>query len=110
MQKHYLNVVQVAIEHDGKFLIIKRPAGKHAGGLLDFPGGKMEAIDEKNEWDILRFAAKREILEEVGLELEDDLKYIVSNHFIDSHPAHVIDTWFHCKIKKNRLNHHFFQS
>lgn len=37
--KHYLKVVEVAIEH------------------------------EQNEWDILRLAAKREIYEEVGLEL-----------------------------------------
>lgn len=66
--KHYLKVVEVAIEHDSKFLIIKRPEGKHAGGLLSFPGGKVEEIDEQNEWDILRLAAKREIYEEVGLE------------------------------------------
>lgn len=34
--KHYLKVVEVAIEHDKKFLIIKRPEGKHAGGLFAF--------------------------------------------------------------------------
>jgi 8-oxo-dGTP pyrophosphatase MutT (NUDIX family) len=65
--KFYLNIVEVAIEHDEKFLIIKRPEGNHAGGLLAFPGGKVEEIDEQNEWDILRLAAKRETLEEVGL-------------------------------------------
>lgn len=101
--KLYLNVVEVAIEHDGKFLIIKRPEGKHAGGLLAFPGGKVEEIDEQNEWDILRLAAKREILEEVGLDLKDDLKYITNNYFIDSVGAHVIDTIFHCKIDKTYL-------
>ena len=31
--KLYLNIVEVAIEHNDKFLIIKRPEGKHAGGL-----------------------------------------------------------------------------
>ena len=98
--KLYLKVVEVAIEHDEKFLIIKRPEGKHAGGLLSFPGGKVEEIDEQNEWDILRFAAKREILEEVGLDLKDDLKYIISNYFVDSIGSHVIDTIFHCKIEK----------
>ena len=102
--KHYLKVVEVAIEHDSKFLIIKRPEGKHAGGLLSFPGGKVEEIDEQNEWDILRLAAKREIYEEVGLELEDNLDYITSNYFIDSHDFHVIDTIFHCKIDKTALN------
>jgi 8-oxo-dGTP pyrophosphatase MutT (NUDIX family) len=101
--KLYLKVVEVAIEHDNKFLIIKRPEGKHAGGLLSFPGGKVEEIDEQNEWDILRLAAKREILEEVGLDLQDNLNYITSNYFIDSIGAHVIDTIFHCKIKKTDL-------
>jgi len=40
--KLYLNVVEVAREHDEKFLIIKRPESKHAAGLLSFPGGKVE--------------------------------------------------------------------
>lgn len=101
--KLYLNVVEVAIEHDEKFLIIKRPEGKHAGGLLSFPGGKVEEIDEQNEWDILRLAAKREILEEVGLDLKDELRYIISNYFVDSIGAHVIDSIFHCKIEKTDL-------
>jgi 8-oxo-dGTP diphosphatase len=101
--KLYLKVVGVAIEHDNKFLIIKRPEGKHAGGLLAFPGGKVEEIDEQHEWDILKAAAKREILEEVGLDLKDDLKYIISNYFVDSHGVHVIDTIFHCKIEKTDL-------
>jgi 8-oxo-dGTP diphosphatase len=101
--KLYLNVVEVAIEHDEKFLIIKRPEGKNAGGLLAFPGGKVEGIDEQNEWDILRLAGKREILEEVGLDLKDDLKYITNNHFVHDSGAHVIKTIFHCKIEKTNL-------
>ena len=103
--KFYLNIVEVAIEHDEKFLIIKRPEGKHAGGLLAFPGGKVEEIDERNEWDILRMAAKREILEEVGLNLKDDLKYITNNYFVGSSniAAHVIGTIFHCNIEKTDL-------
>ena len=40
--KLYLKVVEVAIEHDEKFLIIKRPEGKHAGGLLSFPGVRLK--------------------------------------------------------------------
>lgn len=102
--KHYLKVVECAIEHDDKFLIIKRPEGKHAGGLLSFPGGKVEEGDEQDESDILRSAARREILEEVGLDLKDDLTYITSHYFVGSNGAHVIDTLFHCQIKKTDLN------
>jgi 8-oxo-dGTP diphosphatase len=52
---------------------------------------------------MLRSAVKREVFEEVGLLLEDDLNYIVSNYFVDSFGAHVIDTIFHCKIQKTKL-------
>jgi hypothetical protein len=41
MNKTYLKVVECAIEHDSKFLVIKRPQGVHAGGMLAFPGGKL---------------------------------------------------------------------
>ncbi len=98
--KSYVNVVEVAIEHKEKFLIIKRPEGTHAGGLLSFPGGKVEESDAKKGGDILIEAAKREILEEVGLDLEDELHYVTSNHFVDSKKVNVIDSIFHCKIEK----------
>ena len=101
--KKYVKVVECAIEHDGKFLIIKRPSGVHAGGLLAFPGGKVEGVDEKAGYDILRSAVKREVFEEVGLKLQDDLNYVVSNFFVDSFGTHVIDTVFHCKIVKTKI-------
>ena len=63
--KVYLNIVEEDIEHNEKFLIIKRPEGKNEG-LLTFLAGKVEEIDEKNEWDILRLVVKREILQEEG--------------------------------------------
>jgi len=101
--KQYLLVVECAIEYQGKFLIIKRPAGLHAGGFLAFPGGKVEEIDEKNEYDMLRLAAKREVFEEVGLTLKDHLEYVVSNYFVDNFGRHVIDTVFYCKIEKTQV-------
>ena len=51
--KLYLNIVEVAIEHDEKFLIIKRPEGKHAGGLLAFPGGKVEEIAKERSANLV---------------------------------------------------------
>jgi len=52
--KHYLLIVECAIECNGKFLIIQRPEGKHAGGLLAFAGGKVDEQDETSRFDILR--------------------------------------------------------
>jgi 8-oxo-dGTP diphosphatase len=101
--KNLIKVVECAIEHQNNFLIIKRPEGVHAGGLLSFPGGKVEQIDMQNQWDVLREAVKREIFEEVGLQIQDYLSYVMSNYFVDSHGNHVIDTIFYCKIDKTEL-------
>ncbi len=98
--KKYLVVVECAIEYKGQFLIIKRPAGAHAGGLLSFPGGKVDEQDEANSVDILKNAAKREIFEEVGLVLVDPLHYLRSTYFTDSHGHQVIDSVFHCVLDK----------
>ena len=103
--KNYLVVVEVAVEYQGKFLVIKRPAGSEAGGLLSFPGGKVDLIDEQDNYDILRAAAKREILEEVGLNLLDPLHYVTSSFFVGTTlKAHVIDNIFHCSLEKTIPN------
>ena len=104
--KSYKFVVntECAIEHDEKFLIIKRPIEKHAGGLLSFPGGKFEATDACNT-DVLKSAVKREVREEVGLELLDSIHYITSAFFEDTmHKVGVINTVFYCKLEKTLVN------
>ena len=50
----------------------------------------------------LRLAAKRQILEEVGLDLKDEVKYITSNYFQETDK--VIVNLFHCKMDKTDLN------
>lgn len=100
MQK-FVVVVECAIEFNGKFLFIKRPNGVHAGGLLAFPGGKVESKDGGENIDILKHAAKREVLEEVGLKLIDPLYFVTSSYFTGSNKEDVIDTIFHCKIEKS---------
>ena len=102
--KTYVTVVECAIEHNGKFLIIKRQMGVHAAGLLAFPGGKVEARDELNNYAILGSALKREVLEEVGLVLEDQITYVTSSYFVDSNGHHVINSVFHCILDKTTVN------
>lgn len=97
--KQYLIVVECAIEYDGKFLIIKRPEGVYAGGLLSFAGGKVEEQDEKHDMDILRNAVKREIYEELGLVIEGEPKYVTSSFFLEHDGVCVIDSIFHYKCK-----------
>jgi 8-oxo-dGTP pyrophosphatase MutT (NUDIX family) len=61
----YLNVIECAIDHKGRFLVIEHPAGGYAEGLLSFPGGKVDLADESYPSDILRTAVKCKIFEEV---------------------------------------------
>lgn len=49
----FLAAVECALEHDGKYLFIQRPAGVHAAGLLAFPGGKVEYTDGDGNTNIL---------------------------------------------------------
>jgi len=101
---HYLKCVECAIEYNSKFLVIQIPQGKHTGGKLSFPGGKVDESDQKNQWDVLRSAAKREVFEELGLNLIHPLKYITSHYFVtDFDGSHGMLTLFHCKIDKTDL-------
>lgn len=95
--KNYLIIVECAIECDGKFLIIRRPEGKHAGGLLSFAGGKVDEQDEENTYDMLRAAVRREIHEELGLNLAGDINYITSEYFTDSSGLCLINNLFYYK-------------
>ncbi len=67
----YRIVVDCAIEYNGKYLFIERPKEKHAGGLLAFPGGKVEQTDCEGREKVLEKAVSREVWEEVGINLLD---------------------------------------
>jgi 8-oxo-dGTP pyrophosphatase MutT (NUDIX family) len=64
--QRFVVVVECAIKLDDRYLLIKRPAGVHAAGLLAFPGGKVEyqdGIRDINSHNILLHAVKREVFE-----------------------------------------------
>jgi 8-oxo-dGTP diphosphatase len=79
-----------------KWLIIKRSEKEeHAGGLLSLVGGKVEM--EGNSTDILERTVKREILEEVGIVVKENLKYVLSTSFVADSGENVIDIVFLCE-------------
>nr|WP_272916555.1 (deoxy)nucleoside triphosphate pyrophosphohydrolase [Tsuneonella aeria] len=49
---------------DGRWLLGKRPAGKHHAGLWEFPGGKVEAGESPEH------ALIRELAEELGIRVD----------------------------------------
>lgn len=79
--------VEVAILRNGRYLATTRALAEDYGaGWAGFPGGKLEAGDQ--EMGALERAARREVLEEVGLELDGSVAYVESHLFtIGSQPV-----------------------
>lgn len=87
--------VEGAIHRDGKWLMITRSEKEeHAAGCLSMVGGKCDLQGVSS--DILEKTLKREIFEEVGIEV-DDLTYVNSSSFVTDKGTHVIDIVFLCQ-------------
>lgn len=65
MTKKVIHVAVGVIERSGRVLIARRPDHAHQGGLLEFPGGKVEPGETVQQ------ALVREIHEETGLRLSE---------------------------------------
>ncbi|MBU7592861.1 NUDIX hydrolase [Metabacillus halosaccharovorans] len=88
--------VEGAIRKNDKWLIIERSKNEeHAGGLLSLVGGKVDI--EGNSSDILERTVKREILEEVGVNIKDRLTYVHSTSFVTDSGENVVDIVFLCE-------------
>ena len=59
-----IEVVAALVKRDGRFMICQRPENKSRPLLWEFPGGKVEAGETKEE------ALARECREELAIELE----------------------------------------
>jgi len=94
-------IVEGAIYKDDKWLMIKRSENEeHAPGIISFVGGKLE--NEGDEQDVLEHTLKREIVEEVGIEIEDDVKYIESGSFISDGGDPIVEVVFLCRYKSGQ--------
>ncbi len=85
---HYLHEIAITaiIVKDGKYLIVRRsPEKKRFPGMWVVPGGRLEAKDylelpkdtEHYWYNVLERTLKREVQEEVGLEIEN-IEYVTS--------------------------------
>ena len=87
--------IEAAIRKDNHYLIIKRSEKEsHAGGFLSLVGGTVD-LPTAPEDDILESTIKREVREEVGIEITN-LQYIESKFFLGSGNEPVIDIVFKC--------------
>lgn len=95
----YIVNVEGAVFQGEKWLVIKRSAKEeHAGGTLSLVGGKVEL--EANTLDILEKTVKREIYEEVGIEVKQNPKYLYSSSFTLANGQHVLNIVFLCEYDK----------
>lgn len=90
-----INVVAAIIEKENKILITKRNLKKSQGGLWEFPGGKIEEGETKQE------ALKREIKEELDLDIEVYEQVTEKVHHYPDKDINLIS--FKCKIISGEL-------
>jgi 8-oxo-dGTP diphosphatase len=74
MNKKEVEVVAAVIHKGDLFYVVQRPFKGEVGGKWEFPGGKIEANESKEE------ALKREIKEELNLDLKIERFLLTSNH------------------------------
>lgn len=99
----YIVNVEAAIYKEDRWLIIKRgEKEEHAPGLLSMVGGKVEINSIMD--NVLEETLKREIMEEVGIEIFDKIYYVESKAFLTDKGQMVIDIVFFCKYKSGEAS------
>lgn len=89
-------ITNALVVKDDKILISQRSLSeKHDPGKWTIPGGKVEQT-QGNVWHILEKTLRREVMEEVGITISDDIKLITNNTFIRTGGQHVIAMVFIC--------------
>jgi len=102
-QAHYVTATVILVNPAGKFLICKRADWEKAfPSKWTVPGGKLEVLnyalrqkDTSEHWyNVLEDLAKKEVLEEVGLEIKN-IEYVTSLIYVrsDKIPSLIISLW-----------------
>ncbi|CAA9580469.1 MAG: hypothetical protein AVDCRST_MAG49-4707 [uncultured Thermomicrobiales bacterium] len=93
----YVVNVEAVIARRGRYLMTVRGDGEpHAAGTLSVPGGKVEGGADGD--DVLEATLRREVAEEVGLTVGDELVYLESKAFVADDGTPVVDVVFLCRL------------
>ncbi len=97
--RHRSAVVQVAaglILREGHYLIARRKAGTHLGGLWEFPGGKCEPGES------LQDCLHRELKEELGIAVTSPVHFRTIRH---KYPEKTVELhFFRCTISQGEAS------
>ena len=111
---HYIAITGIIVNRrdtKNKYLIVKRASTeKDFANEYTVPGGKLEVDDYINEpkttdvswYNILENALRREIKEEVGLEV-DNIKYLLSLTFIRKDGIPVVVLSYYCDYESGEV-------
>jgi mutator protein MutT len=84
--------VSAVIKKNNKYLLSQRSLkDDQAAGIWFFPGGKVE-VENINE--IIEVALHREVEEEVGVKIKEEIEYLYSQGFVRSSGDHVVGMYF----------------
>ncbi|WP_144512172.1 NUDIX hydrolase [Bacillus sp. FJAT-22090] len=91
--------VEGAVFREDKWLLIRRSTKEaHAGGGLSLVGGTVE--HEGDSSDILERTLRRELHEEVGIEVKERMQYVRNTSFVLGDGQEVVDIVFLCEWEK----------
>lgn len=95
----FLINVEAAVFKGEKWLLIRRSTKEaHAGGELSLVGGTVEQEGDSN--DILERTLRRELFEEVGVQVNAPVRYVRNTSFILANGKEVVDIVFLCEFDK----------
>ena len=91
--------VEGAVFREDHWLFIRRSMKEeHAGGQLSLVGGTVDY--EGFSSDILERTLRRELFEEVGIEIKEEIQYVRNTSFVTASGTQVVDIVFLCEIEK----------
>ncbi|MDR7000740.1 NUDIX domain-containing protein [Neobacillus niacini] len=89
--------VEAAIHREGKWFVIERSKKEeHAGGLLSLVGGTVD--NEGDAQTILEKTLIREVYEEVGVRVKENMKLVSNTSFSIADGREVLNIVFLCEL------------
>jgi 8-oxo-dGTP diphosphatase len=92
---YIVNVEAVVMRGDSYLMIERSEKEQHAPGILSFPGGKVENAGVCSH--ILEATLRREVLEETGILIQEQVHYLESKSFLFNDGLPVVDIVFLCE-------------